>query len=157
MPKQPRALAELPPAVRVVLRELGAHLAIARKRRKQPMKAWAQRIGVSEPTLARLEQGDPGVSMGIYATALWLVGRAAAIGELAAPQHDLGALEQEVRVAQARAVRKPVSLAARLQADPHADLQAASHADAGRQPAAASLRAVAPTHALARPRRKQAR
>jgi transcriptional regulator with XRE-family HTH domain len=116
MPKRSQALTELPPALRSLLRELGANLSIARKRRKESIKAWAGRIGVSEPTLARMEQGDPGVAVGTYATALWMIGRASAIPELAAPQLDLGALESEVRVARARAVRSPVSLEARLKA-----------------------------------------
>lgn len=116
MPKQPQALVQMPAGVRAALTELGEHLAIARKRRKQSMKAWARRLGVSEPTLARMERGDPSVAMGIYATALWLIGRTHALPELAAPVHDLGALEDEVRAAKAKAVRKPASLAARLDA-----------------------------------------
>ena len=131
MPKQSNALIELPPAVRALLRALGANLAVARKRRKQSIKAWAGRIGVSEPTLARMEQGDPGVAFGTYATALWLIGRAQAIPELAAPQLDLGALEAEVRVARARAVRAPLAAAAAANADPIAAAMA--------EPAAAAL------------------
>ena len=104
----------MPPVVRSLLRELGANLSVARKRRKESIRAWAGRIGVSEPTLARMEQGDPGVAFGTYATALWLIGRAQAIPQLAAPQLDLGALESEVRVARKRAVRSPISLEARL-------------------------------------------
>lgn len=96
----------MPSAVRASLRELGANLSIARKRRREPRKLWADRIGVSEPTLTRMEQGDPSVSMGVYATALWLMDRAAALPELAAPEHDLGALEDAVRAAQTRAVRQ---------------------------------------------------
>ena len=115
MPKRSIALTEMPPAVAALLAELGANLSIARKRRKESLKTWAGRIGVSEPTLARMERGDPGVAIGTYATALWLMGRAQALPELAAPQLDLGALENEVRVAQQRAVRAPVSLQARLQ------------------------------------------
>jgi transcriptional regulator with XRE-family HTH domain len=114
MPKRSQALIELPPAVRSLLRELGANLSIARKRRKESIKAWAGRIGVSEPTLARMEQGDPGVAFGTYATALWMIGRAQAIPELAAPNLDLGALESEVRVARERSVRSPLSLEARI-------------------------------------------
>ncbi|MDP1902272.1 MAG: XRE family transcriptional regulator [Rubrivivax sp.] len=114
MPKKSKALAEMPPAVRSLLRELGANLSVARKRRKESLKAWAGRIGVSEPTLTRMEHGDPSVAFGIYATALWMIGRAQAIPELAAPQLDLGALESEVRVAMARAVRTPISLEARI-------------------------------------------
>jgi len=54
---QSNALAEMPPAVRTLLREWGANLAVARKRRKESMRAWASRIGVSEPTLARMAHG----------------------------------------------------------------------------------------------------
>ncbi len=107
-------MVELPPAVQSLLRELGANLSIARKRRKESLKAWAGRIGVSEPTLSRMERGDPGVAFGTYATALWMIGRAQAIPELAAPQLDLGALESEVRVARERSVRSPISLEARI-------------------------------------------
>jgi len=35
-------------------------------------------------------RGDPSVSIGIYATALWMMGRANALGELADPEKDLG-------------------------------------------------------------------
>ncbi len=84
MPKQSIALTEMPPAVRGLLRELGANLSVARKRRKESIRAWAGRIGVSEPTLVRMEQGDPGVAVGTYATALRMIGRAQAIPELAA-------------------------------------------------------------------------
>jgi DNA-binding XRE family transcriptional regulator len=114
MPKRSLALVEMPPQVRSLLRELGANLSVARKRRKESKKAWAGRIGVSEPTLARMEQGDPGVAIGTYATALWMIGRAQALPEMAAPQLDLGALESEVRVARQRAVRAPISLQARI-------------------------------------------
>ena len=116
MSKRSQALESMPPAVAAQLRALGENLSIARKRRKEPRKAWAQRIGVSEPTLMRMEHGDPSVGFGIYATALWLIGRSQAIPALAAPEHDLGALEEAVRVAQARAVRKPASVQARLDA-----------------------------------------
>lgn len=115
MPKDSPALASLPPASTQALRQLGENLAIARIRRKEPQRAWAKRLGVSVPTLIRMEQGDPGVAVGIYATALWLIGRAHALPELADPQHDRGALEMDVREAlQRRAVRSAASVEARL-------------------------------------------
>lgn len=115
MPKSSPSLDTLPPAAADSLRRLGENLAIARVRRKESQRSWAQRLGVSVPTLIRLERGDAAVSAGIYATALWLIGRAAGLAELAAPAEDRGALEGEVRAAvQRRAVRSQASVKARL-------------------------------------------
>jgi transcriptional regulator with XRE-family HTH domain len=107
MPKSPEALQALPAAVTGALAALGDNLAVARLRRRESQRAWALRLGVSVPTLIRMERGDPGVGMGIYATALWLIGRAQALSELADPQADRGALERDVRAAvKRRAARK---------------------------------------------------
>ena len=109
------AIESLPSAVAESLRKLGENLAIARVRRKEPQRLWAKRLGVSIPTLIRMEKGEPGVGMGIYATALWLMGRARALPELADPKHDQGALENDVRQAvKRRAVRAAASISARL-------------------------------------------
>jgi transcriptional regulator with XRE-family HTH domain len=116
VPKPSRVQVELPAVVAAQLRQLGEDLALARKRRRESRRVWAGRIGVSEPTLARMEAGDSAVSIGTYATALWLVGRASAIAALAAPQQDLGALENELRVAKQRSVRKSHSIERRLHA-----------------------------------------
>lgn len=97
MPKTARALQQLPPATQATLEKLGADLAVARLRRKESLKTWASRMGVSVPTLQRLEAGDPGVGIGIVATALWLIQRDSELGNLAAPEHDRGALEMDVR------------------------------------------------------------
>lgn len=99
MPKVARALQQLPPATQATLEKLGADLAVARLRRKESLKTWATRMGVSVPTLQRLEAGDPGVGIGIVATALWLIQRDAELGNLAAPEHDRGAIEMDVREA----------------------------------------------------------
>jgi DNA-binding XRE family transcriptional regulator len=110
MPKQSNAIVTMPSVVQNSLRELGENLSIARERRRELIKVWAQRIGVSEPTLKRMENGDPSVSMGVYSTALWLIGRHQALTDLAAPEHDLGALESSVRKAQASGARKKPSI-----------------------------------------------
>jgi len=47
----------MPPMVLAERPQLGEHLAIARKRRKALLRAWAQRIGVTESILARMEKG----------------------------------------------------------------------------------------------------
>jgi transcriptional regulator with XRE-family HTH domain len=91
----------MPPSTLAALEQLGADLAVARLRRRESLKTWAKRLGVSVPTLLRLEAGQPSVSLGVLATALWLVGRDAALAHLATPQEDRGALELDVRQAQA--------------------------------------------------------
>ena len=119
MPKSPQALQVLPPAATQALRALGENLAIARVRRHESQRAWAKRLGVSVPTLIRLERGDPGVGAGIYVTALWLIGRSGALADLAAPASDRGALESDVREAlNRRAVRSAASAEARLARKP---------------------------------------
>ena len=75
MSKATRALLQLPPATAGALEKLGADLAVARLRRKESLRSWAQRMGVTVSTLQRLESGDPSVSIGIVATALWLIKR----------------------------------------------------------------------------------
>ncbi len=103
----------MPPSAAKALRELGANLALARLRRKESLKAWAQRLQVSVPTLMRMERGDAKVGVGVYATALWLIGRHGAMAELAAPKEDLGALELEIQTAAKRHARqktKPESI-----------------------------------------------
>lgn len=99
MPKTARALLQLPPATTAALEKLGADLAVARLRRKESLRSWAQRMGVTVSTLQRLEAGDPTVSIGIVATALWLMQRDGELRHLAAPEHDRGALEMDVREA----------------------------------------------------------
>jgi hypothetical protein len=106
MPKVSQALLAMPPAAGQALRALGEDLAIARGRRRESQRTWAKRLGVSVPTLIRMERGDPGVGAGIYATALWLIGRSPALATLAAPGSDRGALENDVREAVARRARK---------------------------------------------------
>ena len=101
MPKTARSILQMPPATVAAIEKLGSDLAVARLRRKESLKTWAQRMGVSVPTLQRLEAGDPGVGIGIVVTALWLIQRDGALAQLAAPELDQGAIEMDIRQAQA--------------------------------------------------------
>jgi hypothetical protein len=119
MPKSSQALLTMPPAAAQALRGLGENLAIARTRRRESQRIWAKRLGVSIPTLIRMERGDPGVGVGIYVTALWLIGRANSLADLAAPGSDQGALESDVRKAiSRRSARSAASAEARLARKP---------------------------------------
>lgn len=99
MPKQALALSKLPPQTQRALETLGSHLAVARVRRKESLATRAKRIGVSIPTLMRMESGDAAVSIGIYATALWLIGRDGELARIASPEFDKGALELDIQQA----------------------------------------------------------
>ena len=101
----------LPVAVARALKDLGENLTLARQRRKESQRTWASRLSVLVPTLIRMEKGNPSVCMGVYATALWLMGRHAALSEVAAPAQDLNALEQDIEAVRQRSKRlsrKPV-------------------------------------------------
>ena len=99
MAKVPQALQNLPPATQSALHKLGADLAVARLRRRESLRSWSKRLGVSVRTLQRLEAGEAQVSIGIVAKALWLIGRDGQIAQLAAPGEDGGALEGSVQEA----------------------------------------------------------
>ena len=102
MQRSSNALQTLPAAASAALRRVGADLATARKRRRESLREWAARLNVSVPTLMRLEKGDPGVSAGVLATALWLVQKQEQLAMLADPKEDLVALDAEIRAAQER-------------------------------------------------------
>ena len=115
MSRSSNALSSLPPDALASLRTLGEDLAVARLRRKESQRQWASRLGVSAPTLIRMEKGDPTVSMGVYATALWTLGLSSGLAELADPAKDLRALESDVRQAsQRRAARSRAAGSTRL-------------------------------------------
>ena len=71
-----------PPSVQRVLRALGRDIRIARKKRRMPVADFAVRMGVSEGTLARLERGEAGVSMGTFAMALLALGELHRLDEI---------------------------------------------------------------------------
>ncbi|MCF3651575.1 helix-turn-helix domain-containing protein [Synoicihabitans lomoniglobus] len=75
-------------AVRRTLRQLGADLRDARRRRRLSMAVVADRAFTSRPTLQRIEAGDPGVSMGIYAAVTQALGLLEKLGAVADPAGD---------------------------------------------------------------------
>jgi transcriptional regulator with XRE-family HTH domain len=107
--KATRALPALPLAVRRALDKLGRDLSAGRRRRRLTMALVAERAMVSRSTLARVERGDAGVSIGIYATVLFVLGMADRIGDLAEPGADaVGlALEEERLPQRVRTPRRP--------------------------------------------------
>lgn len=102
-------MASLPGPVVRALKKLGHDLSVARRRRRLTMALVAERAFISRLTLARAERGDAGVSLGIYATVLFVFGMADRIGQLADPANDpVGrGLEEEQLPRRIRSRRSP--------------------------------------------------
>jgi DNA-binding XRE family transcriptional regulator len=84
------------PVTRAV-RKLGSDIRDARRRRRIPTAILAERASISRTTLNKVEKGDPGVSLGTYATVLFAMGMIDRLAGVADPTHDaVGlALEEE--------------------------------------------------------------
>jgi transcriptional regulator with XRE-family HTH domain len=68
--------------------EIGEHVRIARKRRRLLQSELAQKAGVGEKTIRRLENGDAGVSIGNVLSVLWALGLLSSARALADPELD---------------------------------------------------------------------
>lgn len=84
----PRTSPPLPSAVLRTLAKLGADIRDARRRRRLPMEAVAERALITRVTLMKVERGDPGVSLGIYATVLFVLGLVDRLAQVADPGQD---------------------------------------------------------------------
>lgn len=69
-------------------RELGMNVRVARKRRRMLQGELAQKAGVGEKTIRRLEKGDDGVSIGYVLSVLWALGLLSTARALANPETD---------------------------------------------------------------------
>lgn len=85
----------LPLPVQRSLRKLGRDIRDARLRRRISTKVMAERASISRTTLNKVEKGYPGVSLGIYATVLFVLGLSERLGELADVRTDSVGLELE--------------------------------------------------------------
>ena len=118
MPKQNISPSDYPQAVLQEIERLAQHIVVARKRRGETQAQWARKLGVSAPTMARIERGDPSVAMASYVMCLWLIHPQMGLADLVAPENDHAALEREV--AQVRQKRRPRKTAAASPAQPSA-------------------------------------
>ncbi len=85
----------LPLPVKRALRTLGQDMRDARKRRRIPEAVAAERASISRTTLVKIEKGDPGVALGLYATVLFVLGMVDRLADLAAARHDALGLQLE--------------------------------------------------------------
>ena len=124
MPRQNTSPADYPQAVLQQIALLAHHIVIARKRRGESQAQWAKKLGISQPTMARIERGDPAVAMASYVMCMWLINQASGLADLIAPQQDHAALEKEVaKVRGQRKPRAPKAATPKSSLPPGADLQ----------------------------------
>jgi transcriptional regulator with XRE-family HTH domain len=111
-----RSSAHTPVPVTRALRKLGHDIRDARRRRRIPVAILAERASISRMTLNKIEKGDPGVSLGSYATVLFALGMADRLADVADPRHDSVGLEleeerlpQRIRLSRRQKPAKPES------------------------------------------------
>ena len=78
-----RTTPPMPLPVKRVLAKLGADIKAARLRRRITMALMAERAFIARSTLQKVEQGDPGVSLGVYTIVLFILGLSERIADLA--------------------------------------------------------------------------
>lgn len=71
------------------LERLGARLRGERLARNESQARFAARLGISVPTLRRMEQGDPSAQIGYWLAALAILGRSQEADALLAPRQSL--------------------------------------------------------------------
>jgi transcriptional regulator with XRE-family HTH domain len=86
--RSPRFLHALPIPARNALRKLGADVRDARLRRRLSTTLAAERAFLNRKTLAKIEKGDPGVSIGAYASLLFVLGMTERLAEVADARED---------------------------------------------------------------------
>ena len=101
----------LPVKVRRALSKFGSDLGLARRKRHLTAAMMSERLGVAKSTYARVEKGDPTVSLGVYAMALFALGFGDALGDLVdASRDEEGLLLDQQRVPKrVRPKREPAS------------------------------------------------
>lgn len=79
---------EVPISVAVSLKKFAADIRVARLRRGLTAEQVAESLRVHRTTYGRLEAGDLGVSIGLYAAAVYVLGLGLPFSELADPRRD---------------------------------------------------------------------
>jgi transcriptional regulator with XRE-family HTH domain len=90
-----RATPPLPLPVKRALAKLGEDIRNARLRRRITTTMMAERAFVTRTTLRKVERGNAGVSLGIYATVLFVLGLTSRLAELADTRNDEVGLQLE--------------------------------------------------------------
>ena len=87
MPRQNTSPAAFPPFILQQIEQLAARIVAARKAMGETQAQWAHKLGISQPTMARIERGDPAIATATYVACLCLVNPQLDLLQLL-PQHQ---------------------------------------------------------------------
>ena len=73
MPRQNTCPAEFPRFILSQIEHVAQRIVATRKSRGETQAQWAHKLGISQPTMARIERGDPSIATATYVMCLWLV------------------------------------------------------------------------------------
>ena len=73
MPRQNTSPQDFPAFILQQIEQLALHIVNTRKQRGETQAQWAEKLGISQPTMARIERGDPAIATATYVTCLWMV------------------------------------------------------------------------------------
>ena len=73
MPRQKTSPADFPPFILQQIEKIAQHIVYTRKQRGETQSQWAEKLGISQPTMARIERGDPAIATATYVMCLWMV------------------------------------------------------------------------------------
>ena len=90
-----RSKPSLPLPVKRALTKFGEDIRTARLRRRISTTIMAERAFITRATLLKAERGDPAVSLGIYATILFILGLTNRLADLADVRFDETGLQLE--------------------------------------------------------------
>ena len=96
----------LPIPVKRALGKLGEDIRNARRRRRIQTQVMAERASITRSTLYKVERGDPGVGLGIYATVLFALGMLDRLSQIADATHDHVGMDLEDEILPKR-IRHP--------------------------------------------------
>ena len=103
----------LPSPLRRSLTKFGRDISLARRKRNLTIAMMAERLGVSNSTYLRVEKGNPTVSLGVYAMALFALGLSDVFENLVDPRRDDQGLlldEQRLLPKRVRVKKEPARL-----------------------------------------------
>lgn len=86
----------IPVPVEQGLKKLGSDIRTARIRRRVTMEAMAKHASLSRTTLTKIENGDPSVALGSYASVIFILGLFSGLERMTDPCKDELGLKLEI-------------------------------------------------------------